>query len=90
MIGSRPFDFPMEQHLRLRPKDGTLLPDPIIYRQLVGRLLYLTVTKPNIQYVVNTLSQFMQFPYSTHLDATEGLFLSTSSSLTFVGFAYSD
>ena len=102
MTGSRPSDFPMEQHLRSQPKDGTLLPDPIIYRRLVGRLLYLTVTRPNIQYVVNTLSQFMQFPYSTHLDATnqvlrylkctvgKGLFLSASSSLTFVGYACSD
>lgn len=45
MTGSRPSDFPMEQHLRLRPKDGTPLLDPTICRRLVGRLLYLTVTR---------------------------------------------
>ena len=102
MTGSRPSDFSMEQHLRLRPKDGTLLPDPTIYRRLVGRLLYLTITRPNIQYAVNTLSQFMQSPYSSHLDAAnrvlcylkgsvgKGLFLSASSSLTLVGYVDSD
>ena len=70
MIGSRPFDFPMEQHLRLQPKNGTPLPNPAIYHRLVGRLLYLTVTRPDIQYVVNTLSQFITFFHSTYLDAT--------------------
>ena len=56
MTDSRPSDFPMEQHLRLRLADGTPILDPTIYRRLVGRLLYLTVTRPNIQYAVNTLS----------------------------------
>ena len=60
MTGSRPSNFPMEQHLRLRPADGTPLPDSTIYRRLVGRLLYLTITRPDIQYPVNKLSQFMQ------------------------------
>ena len=102
MTGCRPSDFPMEQHLRLRPNDGVPLPDPTIYRRLVGRLLYLTVTRPDIQYVVNTISQFMQTPHSTHLDATnrvlrylkgsigKSLFLSASSSLNLVGYVDSD
>ncbi|RHN52451.1 putative RNA-directed DNA polymerase [Medicago truncatula] len=102
MTGCRPSDFPMEQHLRLRPNDGTPLSDPTVYRRLVGRLLYLTVTRPDIQYAVNTLSQFMQSPYSSHFDAAtrvlrylkgsvgKGLFLSASSSINLVGYADSD
>jgi hypothetical protein len=102
MTGCRPSDFPMEQHLRLRPNEGSPLPDPTIYRRLIGRLLYLTVTRPDIQYAVNTLSQFMQSPCTTHLDAatrvlrylkgsvSKGLFLSASSSLNLVGYADSD
>jgi len=102
MTGCRPSDFPMEQHLRLRPKDGTPLSDPTVYRRLIGRLLYLTVTRPDIQYAVNTLSQFMQSPYSSHFDAAtrvlrylkgsvgKGLFLSASSSINLVGYADSD
>ena len=59
MTGSRPSDFFMEQHFCLRPKDGTPIPDPTVYRRLVSRLFYLTVTQPDIKYTVNTLSQFM-------------------------------
>ena len=99
MIGSQPSDFPMEQHLHLQPKDGILLPNPTIYRRLVGRLLYLTVTRLDIQYVVNTLNQFMQSSYSSHLDAADrvlhylkgsggkGLFPFAFSSLTLIGCA---
>ena len=101
-IGSRPSPFSMEQNLKLRPTDGTPLSDPTVYRRLVGRLLYLTVTRPDIQYSVNTLSQFMQNPHSTHLDAAHrvlrylkgsvgtGLFLSATSSLSLSGYADSD
>lgn len=102
MTGSRPSNFPIEQHLHLRPNNGTPLSDPAAYRRLVGRLLYLTVTRPDIQYAVNTLSQFMQNLHSAHLDAANrvlrylkgsvgmGLFLSASSPLSLVGYADSD
>src|SRR3954466_13824919 len=67
MFGCRLSDFPMEQHILLRPDEGSLLPDPTQYRHLVGRLLYLTVTRPDILYIVNTPSQFMQNLCSSHL-----------------------
>ena len=98
MLGSQPSSFPMEQHLRLRPDDGTPLTDPSIYRRLIGRLLYLTITRLDIQYDVNTLSQFMQNPHSSHLNAAyrvlrylkgsvgKGTFLSSSSPLSLIGF----
>jgi hypothetical protein len=49
--------------------DGTLLPDPTSYRQLVRRLIYLTVTRPDINYSVNILSQFMHSPRMAHMDS---------------------
>ena len=102
MLGSQPSSFPMEQHLRIRPDDGTPLIDPSIYRRLIGRLLYLIVTRPDIQYDVNSLSQFMKNPHSSHLNAAyrvlrylkgsvgKGTFLSSSSPLSLIGFSDSD
>jgi len=56
----------MELHLQLRPTDGTPLKDPHLYRQLVGRLVYLTVTRPDISHAVHVLSQFASAPTSVH------------------------
>jgi hypothetical protein len=57
---------PMDLHLQLRPTDGTPLPDPSRYRQLVGSLVYLTVTRPDIAHAVHILSQFVSAPTSVH------------------------
>jgi hypothetical protein len=40
--------------------------DPHLYRQLIGSLMYLVNTRPNICYAVNVLSQFMSQPRQTH------------------------
>ncbi len=62
MLGSKPVHTLMEQNLKLNASDGTLLVDPSIFRRLVGRLLFLTVTTPDISYSVQKLSQFMSKP----------------------------
>lgn len=61
----------MEQNCNLRPdKDDTDI-DAIRYRRLMGRLLYLIVTRPDITYSVNTLYQFMTAPKQKHMDAAD-------------------
>lgn len=40
--------------------------DPTLYSQLIGSLMYLINTRPDICYVVNTLSQFMVEPKRAH------------------------
>lgn len=61
---------PMEQNLHLSQDSRIILPDGAAYRRLVGRLLYLTITRPDISFVVEKLSQFMNSPYNVHLHAT--------------------
>lgn len=52
-------------------KDGEPLDDKKkgIYQKLVGKLIYLTLTRPDIIYVVNVISQFMHAPTNIHLMA---------------------
>ena len=93
-------DTPIKLNARLTPSSRELLPDPTLYRQLVGNLVYLTVTQPNISYIVHQVSQFMSTLQSTHYAAVlrilrylkgtlfHGLHFSAQSSLTLK--AYSD
>ncbi|KAK3019009.1 hypothetical protein RJ639_003617 [Escallonia herrerae] len=69
LLGVRPDKFPMEQNLKLTSTDGILLSDPTKYRRLIGRLIYLSVTRPDIVYSVQTLSQFMHEPRKPHWNA---------------------
>ncbi|XP_019263121.1 PREDICTED: uncharacterized protein LOC109240895 isoform X2 [Nicotiana attenuata] len=48
-----------------------LLKDAGEYQRLVGRLLYLTMTRPDISFAVQTLSQYMHSPKQSHLDAAK-------------------
>ncbi|PKI35625.1 hypothetical protein CRG98_044079 [Punica granatum] len=59
----------MEQHHRLSTSSSDLLTDPAKYRRLIGRLIYLTITRPEISYSLHILAQFMQEPRQDHWDA---------------------
>ena len=51
--------------------EGTLLADPTLYRSIVGSLQYLTFTRPDITYAVNTICQFMSSPTEYHFGAVK-------------------
>ncbi|XP_013615296.1 PREDICTED: uncharacterized mitochondrial protein AtMg00810-like, partial [Brassica oleracea var. oleracea] len=47
-------------------EDSKLFHDPKLYRKLVGKLIYLTITRPDICFAVNQVSQHMQAPKDYH------------------------
>ena len=50
---------------KLQASKGELV-DPTLYRQLIGMLMYLVNTRPDLCFVMNTLSQFMKDPRRVH------------------------
>ena len=64
LISSKTVDTPIELNAHLTPSrgGGEPLSNPSLYRQLVGSLVYLTVTRPNISYAVHQVSQYLSAP----------------------------
>jgi hypothetical protein len=59
---------PMETKLKLLVDTSSELVDATLYRQIIGSLMYLTNTRPDICFFVNTLSQYLVEPRRVHLD----------------------
>ena len=72
MLGSKPVSTPSDYATKLHQQSGTplSLEDASSFRRLIGRLIYLTNTRPDITYVVQHLSQFVAAPTSAHQQAT--------------------
>lgn len=102
LLGAKPASFSMEQHHKLAHATGALLVDPLPYRRLLGRLIYLAVTRPDLAYSVHVLSQFMHEPRQEHWEAAlrvvrylksspgQGILLRSDSDLSLSGWCDSD
>ncbi|CAL1380386.1 unnamed protein product [Linum trigynum] len=98
----KPASAPMEPKTHLIYNDGTPPTDGSSYRRLIGQLIYLTTTRPDISFATQQLSQFLDNPTTTHLrDAhhllryikaspSQGIFFSATSSFQLYGFTDSD
>jgi len=62
-------DTTMDPNVKLLLSQGESLSDPKKYRRLVGKLNYLTVTRPDISFAVSVVSQFLNSPCVDHLNA---------------------
>jgi len=93
---------PLDTNIKLRREEGKLLPDPRPYRALVGSLIYLTITGPDIAFSVGLVSRYMQAPRKPHLEAAKrilkyiystidmGLFFKKGGAFELRGFSDAD
>ena len=99
LTDSKTVDTPVELNAHLTLLGGKPLSNPSIYRRLVSSLVYLTVTRPDISYVVHQVSQYLSAPRLTHYAAVlrilrylkgtlfHGLFYSAQSPLILHAFS---
>ncbi|GJZ78479.1 retrovirus-related pol polyprotein from transposon TNT 1-94 [Tanacetum coccineum] len=73
VMSNKPYKLPMDPNLKLQAEMGTSLQDLEVYKRYIGKLIYLTTTRPDICYTVQLLSQFMQSPTSVHMQAVKHL-----------------
>ncbi|XP_074363351.1 uncharacterized protein LOC141703860 [Apium graveolens] len=101
---AKPSVIPIEQNHKLIDNSFVFLSDTdtVMYRRLVGRLIYLTITRPDLSYAVHVLSQFLSKPRSDHLQAIyrvlrylkqthgQGLLISATGNLQITTYTDSD
>ncbi|KAJ0801453.1 putative RNA-directed DNA polymerase [Helianthus annuus] len=105
LLGCKPVTTPIEQSFLVSSKcdkDASVLENINGFQRLVGKLLYLSLTRPDISYTVQFLSQFMHSPSKSHLDIAlrllrylklspgKGVSFKRSSDLKLSGFVDSD
>ena len=102
LTDSKIVDTSVELNAHLTPTRGKPLYNPSLYRRLVGSLVKLIVTRPDISYAVHQVSQYLSTPRSTHYAAVlrilwylndtlfHDLFYSTQSPLIFRVFSNAD
>ena len=88
LTDSKTVNTPVELNAHLTPTGGKPLSNPSLYRRLVGSLVYLTVTRPDISYAIHQVSQYLSTPQSTHYAAVLRILRYLNGTL-FHGFFYS-
>jgi Reverse transcriptase (RNA-dependent DNA polymerase) len=66
-LGTKPANIPMDFSQK-STTDNEPLEDIGMFQRLVGKLIHLTITRPDIAYAVSCVSQFMQKPMKGHLE----------------------
>lgn len=56
LLGTKPMTTPMMVNLKFFKNDGDPVLDHFLYRRMIGRLLYLTITRSDLAYSINRLS----------------------------------
>nr|XP_016492478.1 PREDICTED: uncharacterized mitochondrial protein AtMg00810-like [Nicotiana tabacum] len=71
MFGCKAVPTPLASNEKLMKNDGGRKVDSTLYRSIIGSLMYLTATRPDIMFATSLLSRFMQIPNYIYLGAAK-------------------
>ena len=69
MSGCQPVNSPIEEGMKLCVELNQVSTNKGRYQRLVGRLMYLTHTRPDLAYALSVVSQYMHNPREQHMNA---------------------
>jgi hypothetical protein len=87
---------------KLTKDEGGVKVDSTLYKQIVGSLMYLTATRPDLMFIVSLISRYMESPTESHLLAAKrilryikgttnfGIFYKKGGNTKFFGYTDSD
>ena len=93
---------PVVPSFKLTKDEGGVEVDSTVYKQMVGSLMYLTATRPDLMFIVNLISRYMERPTESHLPTAKralryikgtvslGMFYKKGGSEELVGYTDSD
>ena len=102
LINSKPVSTPSDPSIKLNSDSSPLYEDISSYRRLIGRLLYLNTTRPDITFITEQLSQFLTKPTQIHHTTimrvlrylkscpSKGLYFPRDSTVQLLGFSDAD
>ncbi|KAL0309377.1 UNVERIFIED_CONTAM: hypothetical protein Sradi_5880000 [Sesamum radiatum] len=73
----------MEPNIKLARNEGKSLKDATLFRQIVGSLFYVTITRPDIAFSVGVISQLMDQLCEIHLIAMKRIFRYIKNTLSY-------
>jgi hypothetical protein len=83
MLDCKPVSTPMDPNVNFKVDDDKNLEDVTMYQKMVGSLIYLTLTHPDIAYSVGVVSRYMSNPKKSHLDVVKRILRYVKGTINF-------
>jgi len=90
MLLAKPISIPMSTSIKLSRFEDSTIANPTLYKSTIGSLQYLSISRPDIAFPVNKVSQFMQDPRDSHWTTLKRILRYLKSTINHTFYIYND